>query len=149
MWKPLTLSQIFSQSLWPFFQTPSPQSAQLMPIVKSLCFLFFKHTLNSFSLIHSIWLLMLSWSNNMFSISTFLITSKTPSLLQNKKNEKTYWEVSEANISPINQNSEKSSFTNIPPQQHLSLPIVLLCSLCQNDILTTSQTQKQPTFTKI
>ena len=149
MWKPLTLSQIFGQSLWPFFQTPSPQSAQLMPIVKSLCFLFFKHTLNSFSLIHSIWLLMLSWSNNMFSISTFLITSKTPSLLQNKKNEKTYWEVSEANISPINQNSEKSSFTNIPPQQHLSLPIVLLCSLCQNDILTTSQTQKQPTFTKI
>lgn len=149
MWKPLTLSQIFGQSLWPFFQTPSPQSAQLMPIVKSLCFLFFKHTLNSFSLIHSIWLLMLSWSNNMFSISTFLITSKTPSLLQNKKNEKTYWEVSEANISPINQNSEKSSFTNIPPQQHLSLPIVLLCSLCQNDILTTSETQKQPTFTKI
>ena len=67
-----------------------------------------------------------------------------------KKNEKTYWEeVSEANISPINQNSEKSSFTNIPPQQHLSLPIVLLCSLCQNDILTTSRTQKQPTFTKI
>ena len=149
MWKPLTLSQIFGQSLWPFFQTPSPQSAQLMPIVKSLCFLFFKHTLNSFSLIHLIWLLMLSRSNNMFSISTFLITSKTPSLLQNKKNEKTYWEVSEANISPINQNSEKSSFTNIPPQQHLSLPIVLLCSLCQNDILTTSQTQKQPTFTKI
>ena len=149
MWKPLTLSQIFGQSLWPFFQTPSPQSAQLMPIVKSLCFLFFKHTLNSFSLIHSIWLLMLSWSNNMFSISTFLITSKTPSLLQNKKNEKTYWEVSEANISPINQNSEKSSFTNIPPQQDLSLPIVLLCSLCQNDILTTSETQKQPTFTKI
>ena len=85
----------------------------------------------------------------MFSISTFLITSKTPSLLQNKKNEKTYWEVSEAKISPINQNSEKSSFTNIPPQQHLSLPIVLLCSLCQNDILTTSETQKQPTFTKI
>ena len=88
MWKPLTLSQIFSQSLWPFFQTPSPQSAQLMPIVKSLCFLFFKHTLNSFSLIHSIWLLMLSWSNNMFSISTFLITSKTPSLLQKKKRMK-------------------------------------------------------------
>ena len=88
MWKPLTLSQIFSQSLWPFFQTPSPQSAQLMPIVKSLCFLFFKHTLNSFSLIHSIWLLMLSRSNNMFSISTFLITSKTPSLLQKKRMKK-------------------------------------------------------------
>lgn len=125
--KPLTLSQIFGQSLWPFSQTPSPQSAQLMPIVKSLCFLFLKHTLNSFSLIHSIWLLD---QTICFPSVPFSLPRRLPPSSRKKKNEKTYWEeVSEANISPINQNSEKSPFTNSPPQQHLSLPIFLLCSL--------------------